>query len=199
MTVVVHTGLVDAPTAEMLADVGVDAAMMDVIADDVVAREVYHLENGAAIVRESLTLLRSSDVRVVPHIMVGLYFGRLRGEIEALSLVGEFSPAAVVIIVLSPLRHTPMEGLSPPPPESVGRVILAARLGFPSIPVLLGCARPLGVHKRATDEYAVRAGVNGIAYASEAGVETARSLGLRPVFIDVCCSLAFEHVVTSGS
>jgi len=191
---VVHTGLVDVATAEMLADAGIDAAMLDVIADDVVAREVYHLDNGADKIRHSLAVLENAGIPVVPHVMVGLYYGQLRGEVEALHLISEFSPKAIVIIVLNPLRHTPMESLTPPSPEAVGRVTLIARLGFPSVPLLLGCARPLGSHKVHTDRYAIRAGVNGIAYVSEEGVQSAISMGLKPVFKDVCCSLAFKHV-----
>ncbi|MHA1771360.1 MAG: radical SAM protein [Candidatus Thorarchaeota archaeon] len=194
LEVVVHTGLVTQKTAEMLAQADVDAAMLDVIGDELVAREIYHIPDGPNKMRTSLSLLKDSGIPIVPHIMVGLYYGQVRGEIEALQLVSEFSPEAVVIIALSPLRHTPMENLPPPSPESIGRILVAARLGLPDIPLLLGCARPLGQHKIDTDIYAVRAGVNGIAYISEQGVEEARSQNLNPAFLDVCCSLAYRHV-----
>ncbi|MCF2135724.1 MAG: radical SAM protein [Candidatus Thorarchaeota archaeon] len=194
LEVVVHTGLVRQETAEMLAQAEVDAAMLDVIGDEVVSREIYHIEDGPHKMRVSLSLLKESGVPIVPHIMVGLYYGQVRGEIEALQMVSEFSPEAVVIIALSPLRHTPMENLPPPSPESIGRVLLAARLGLPDIPLLLGCARPLGQHKIDTDLYAVRAGVNGIAYISEQGVQEAKHHDLNPAFLDVCCSLAYRHV-----
>ncbi len=194
LDVVVHTGLVNPETASMLADVGVDAAMFDIIGDDEVARNVYHLENGLDNMRESLRLLHDAGIPVVPHVMVGLYYGRIRGEIEALDMISEFSPEAVVIIALSPLRKTPMEGVAPPSPESIGRVLTIARIGLPETPVLLGCARPLGRHKIETDIFAINSGVNGIAYISEEGVSHARDRGLTPVFYDVCCSLAYRHV-----
>ncbi len=192
--VVVHTGLVDQGTAEMLARADIDAAMFDVIGDDTVAREIYHIENGTSKMKRSLALLHDAGIPTVPHILVGLYYGKLRGEIEALQMISEFSPAAVVVIALSPIRHTPMEGVAPPSPESIGRILTVARLGFPDKPILLGCARPLGQHKIDTDIHAISSGVNGIAYISGQGVVTARDRGLDPVFIDVCCSLAYQHV-----
>ncbi|MHA2034751.1 MAG: radical SAM protein [Candidatus Thorarchaeota archaeon] len=194
LTIVVHTGLVDVETAQVLADAGIDAAMFDVIGDEEVAREIYHLRNGSTQMERTLRILSDAGVPIVPHIMVGLYWGQLRGEIEALAMVSRYSPAAIVVIVLSPLRHTPMEGLPPPSPSAVGRVLTVARLGLPDRPLLLGCARPLGQHKIETDQLAVRAGVNGIAYISEEGVETARRAGLKAVFKDVCCSLAYRHM-----
>ena len=85
-----------------------------------------------------------------------------------------------------------MESVSPPSPESIGRVLTIARLGFPDIPILLGCARPMGQHKIDTDKYAISSGTNGIALISQEGVDFARAQELNPVFEDVCCSLAYR-------
>jgi len=69
-----------------------------------------------------------------------------------------------------------------------------ARLAMKETPLLLGCARPIGQHKIDTDSYALRSGVNGIAYISQEGVNYAKTLGLNPVFRDICCSLAYELI-----
>lgn len=194
LKVVVHTGIVDVETADMLSDAQVDAAMLDVIGDERVAREVYHLHDGPARMAESLKLLSERGVPTVPHVLVGLDYGRLSGELAALQTVADCRPSAVVVIVLSPIRKTPMANVTPPSPEAVGRVLTVARLAMQDVPILLGCARPLGEHKIQSDEYAVRSGVNGIAYVSQRGVDVARELGLVPQFMDVCCSLAPLHV-----
>lgn len=192
LQVVVHTGLVTPETAYQLAEAGIDAAMLDVIGDDEVSSKVYHISDGSRKMRRSLDILEEHKIPTVPHILVGLNYGQLGGEIEALQMISEGSPSAVVIIALSPVRKTPMENVTPPSPENIGRIMSVARFGFSDIPILLGCARPMGQHKMDTDKYAIRSGMNGIAMISQEGVDFAREQGLEPTFEDVCCSLAYQ-------
>ncbi len=195
MQVVVHTGLVTPETAYQLAAAGIDAAMLDVIGDDDVSSKVYHISDGPQKMRRSLDILEEHKIPTVPHVLVGLNYGKLKGEIEALQIISEGFPSAVVIIALSPVRKTPMENVTPPSPDSIGRVMTVARLGFPNIPILLGCARPMGQHKIDTDKYAIRSGANGIALISQEGVDFAGAQELNPVFEDVCCSLAYRTLL----
>ncbi|MDF1538727.1 MAG: radical SAM protein [Candidatus Thorarchaeota archaeon] len=188
--VVVHTGLVEPDTAMFLGEAGIDAAMLDVIGSPEVAKKVYHLDSGPQRMAESLDLLKEYNIPIAPHVLVGLDYGQFNGELEALDMIAQRDPQSVVIIALSPLRGTPMAGAEPPTPEMIGRIMTVARLGMKETPLLLGCARPIGNHKIRTDEFAVKSGVNGIAYVSQEGVDLARSLGLKPIFKDVCCSLA---------
>lgn len=191
LTVVVHTGLVDEQTVHILKEARIEAAMLDIIGDEAVARDVYHIENGPEKMRRSLELLKANEVPTVPHVLVGLNYGRPAGELNALQMISENSPAAVVIIALSPVRNTPMADARPPPPELIGRVLTVTRLALRNTPVLLGCARPIGQHKIDTDKYAISSGVNGVAYISQEGADFARSKRLNPIFVDECCSLAF--------
>jgi uncharacterized radical SAM superfamily protein len=195
LRVVVHTGLVTPETARLLAEAQIDAAMLDIIGDADVASKVYHISEGPMKMRESLDILEEHDIPTVPHVLVGLNYGTLGGEVEALQILAQGTPSAIVIIALSPIRNSPMENVTPPTPEEIGRIMIAARLGFQDIPVLLGCARPKGQHKIATDLYAVRSGMNGIALISQEGVDFAKSLGLSPIFEDVCCSLAYQTLL----
>ena len=192
LDVVVHTGLVSEKTAQGLAEAQIDAAMLDVIGDNRVSKEVYHIEDGPRKMRQSLDILEDFGVPTVPHVLVGLDYGKLAGEIEALDLIAQGNPAAVVIIALSPIRKTSMGSVNPPSPGDIGRVMTVARLGMKEVPLLLGCARPMGSHKVETDKYAVLSGVNGIAMISQEGVDLAKENALKPVFLDVCCSLAHK-------
>lgn len=195
LQVVVHTGLVTPETAYQLAKAGIDAAMLDVIGDDDVSSKVYHISDGPRKMRKSLDILEEYNIPTVPHVLVGLNYGQLGGEIEALQMISEGNPSAVVIIALSPVRKTTMQNVNAPSPEKIGRIMAVARLGFPDIPILLGCARPMGQHKIDTDIFAIRSGVNGIAMISQEGVNFARAQGLEPAFEDVCCSLAYQTLV----
>jgi len=194
LEVVVHTGLVSETTAQGLAEAQIDAAMLDVIGDERVSREVYHIEDGPKKMRDSLDILEALGVPTVPHVLVGLDYGRLSGEIEALNLISQGNPAAVVIIALNPLRKTSMESVAPPTPEDIGRIMTIARLGMKEVPILLGCARPMGRHKVETDKFAVMSGLNGVALISQEGIDFAQERGLEPVFLDICCSLAYKFL-----
>lgn len=194
MLVVVHTGLVDSETAQILAEAQIDAAMIDVVGDRDVASRVYHISDGPEKMRQSLDLLEEQKIATVPHVLVGLDYGRLRGEVEALEIIAQGMPSAVVIIALSPVKKTPMESVLPPTPEEIGRIMTTARLGFRNTPVLLGCARPKGRHKIDTDLLAIQSGMNGVALISQEGVDFAKGIGLVPIFEDVCCSLAYQVV-----
>lgn len=192
LRVVVHTGLVTRKTAHLLAEAQIDAAMLDIIGDADVSSRVYHISEGPRKMRESLDVLEEHSIPTVPHILVGLDYGRLLGEIEALQIIAQGAPSAIVIIALSPVRKSPMEKVAPPTPNEIGRIMTIARLGFQDVPVLLGCARPKGQHKIDTDYFAVKSGMNGIALISQEGVDLAKRLGLTPIFEDVCCSLAYQ-------
>ncbi|NHI83523.1 MAG: radical SAM protein [Candidatus Thorarchaeota archaeon] len=194
LNVVVHTGLVDRETASILKEAHIDAAMLDIIGDEETASTVYRLKNGPDRMKESLEILHETGIPTAPHVLVGLNYGKIAGEIAALNIISQYHPSAVVIIALIPARQTPMAKVEAPSPEIVGRVLTVARLGMPKVPVVLGCARPLGQHKIESDKYAIMSGANGVAYISQEGVDFAKTMNLKPVFSDECCSLVFTMV-----
>lgn len=194
LKVVVHTGLIQPSLAEALADASIDAAMLDVLGSEDTIREVYHLDCDMDSFDRSLSLLEEKKIPTVPHIVVGIHYGKLEGERQALRMILKHTHAAVVVVALMPLTHTPMEHTTPPSPMDIARVILATRLLIPSTPLLLGCGRPRGLHKIKTDILAVRAGVNGIAYPSEEVCNFAEKLGLKFRFHQECCSLLWQEL-----
>lgn len=192
--VVVHTGLVKKEKAVDLAAAGIDAAMIDVIGSDETYRSVYHVSDGLAAIEGTMSAFEAAGVGYVPHVVVGIDGGAIKGEAKAVELVAEHRPLAVVVVGLMPLEETPMCDATPPQPEYVARVVVAARLASPGVPLLLGCARPKGDAKSRLDVLAIGAGVNGIAYPSEEGYEYAVARGLFPSVHDECCALLYRHV-----
>lgn len=188
--VILHTGLVDDAAARAMKQAGVDGAFIDVIGSDDTIREVYHLKKKTvADFESSLDALCRAGLDVVPHIVLGLHYGRMRGEDEALEIVARHPVSALILVILMPILSTPMRGAEPPSPEAVGAFFGRARLRLPSTPVYLGCARPGGLHKQKTDRLAVDMGLNGIAYPAEGVVGYARERGLEPSFHEACCSI----------
>jgi hypothetical protein len=192
LTVIVHTGLVGREDALALARAGVDAAMIDVIGADETIREVYHLSATASDFEASLRALCDAGVPTAPHVVVGIHYGRIVGERRALEMISGLAIASLVIVVLSPLPGTAMEGVPPLGGAALRPLFAETRVAFPEVPLLLGCARPEGREKRGIDEAALQTGFNGIAFPADGIVAAARRLGLRPVFSSDCCALIFR-------
>lgn len=193
-TVIVHTGLVDRGEVAALARAGVDAAMMDVLGADDTIKAVYHLDAGVADFEKALRLLTEAGIPTAPHVVVGIHYGKIVGEFEALEMISRFPISSLVVVVLSPLLGTKMERVAPLTGPEVSGVFRSARTAFPNVPVLLGCARPEGREKYGIDRAALEAGFDGIAFPAEGIVSLAREMGLRPVFSLDCCALAFRHL-----
>lgn len=189
LIVTVHAGQLDKSEAMALKDAGVDQALVDVIGDDTTAREIYHLQQGTAVIRRTLDSLASAGLEIVPHILVGLHFGCLRGEDSALEIIAGYPLKKYVVVVIMPFRGTPMAGISPPGPEETVRFLVRARLRFPELQGGLGCARPRGRYRRDLDLLAVRAGINSLALPSDRALDEAQRRGLRIEFRETCCSL----------
>ena len=189
LQVVVHTGILTPALTQALAEAGIDAAMFDIIGTDETLHEIYHVSGSVKRFDQNLSILETYGIPTVHHIIAGLHYGKLKGERAAIEIISKHHPKAVVIVAFMPLADTPMAQTPPLPPEDFARVILATRLALPNIPLLLGCARPRGEHKIASDLLAIKAGINGIAYPCEEAVKYAIDLGFEYEFHDVCCSL----------
>lgn len=188
-TIRVHPGLPDEETVAGLAEADIDGAMVDIIGDDATIREVYHLDTTVAEYEAVLQRLERYQVPAVPHIILGLHFGQMRGEQTALKMIARHAHKFLVLVILMPLTGTPMAGVIPPPVAEIAEFFSLARQTLPATPVMLGCARPLGKIKIEIDRAAVDAGLNGIAYPAEGIVNYAQRRGLTPKFVDACCGI----------
>jgi uncharacterized radical SAM superfamily protein len=187
----VHVGLPDKETCAALAEVGIDGAMIDVIGHRDTIREIYHLDLTPEAYETALEHLEYNNVPTVPHIILGLHFGRMLGEWRALEMIARHPPKILVLVILMPLNGTPMAITKPPSLDEIGNFFETARKALPTTPVMLGCARPLGQIKFEIDRLAIDAGLNGIAYPAERIVEYARAKNLQPNFINACCGVTW--------
>jgi uncharacterized radical SAM superfamily protein len=187
-----HVGFPDRVTAAQLHHVGVRQALIDVMGDEETASRVYHL-GSLDRVQESLEGISESGLQLVPHIVAGLFYGRIKGEYQALELLSRYKPSALVIVVLTPLKGTAMAGLNPPSPLEVARLIAKARLLMPHVPISLGCERPRSRHGITLERLAMTAGATRMAVWSEEAIEEAKRLGLEPRFQPTCCSVDFTE------
>ena len=193
--IAMHTALVDGDIAKRMEDSGIDAAMMDVIGAQDTISQVYHLRRSVDDFERALECLVATRMRVVPHIVLGLHYGRLLGEWNALGIVRRHVPNAVVLVVAMPFYAPLSRPFATPDSAEVGRFFMDARAALPDIPLLLGCARPPGFARMEIDSYAVMAGLNGIAHPADGMVELAARLGREVRVTPACCSIAMGDEV----
>jgi hypothetical protein len=188
MKIAIHTALTDESGARAMESAGVDTAMMDVIGAEETIRDVYHLDRPVEDFEATLAALCSTSMEVSPHIVIGLHYGRIVGETNALDIVSRHPVTALVLVVVMPFYAKP--GLyAVPDATDVGRIFGEARRRLADRQVLLGCARPPGLHKRVVDAYAVMAGLDGIAFPADGAVAVANAIG-RPYHQEhACCSI----------
>ena len=188
LKIAVHSALLDEPRARAMAAAGVDTAMMDVIGSCDTIAEVYHLDRSVEDFEATLAALCTTSMEVVPHIVIGLHYGRVLGEANALDIVSRHRIQSLVLVVVMPFYAKPGTFVTPATGD-VGRIFLEARRRIPGRQVLLGCARPPGMHRRVTDAYAVMAGLDGIAFPAEGTLAVANAIGRPAVQEHACCSI----------
>jgi len=95
---------------------------------------------------------------------------------------------SLVLVVIMPFYAKPGT-FATPDTSDIGRIFLEARGRVPDRQVLLGCARPPGMHRRVTDAYAVMAGLDGIAFPADGALAVARAIGRPAAQEHACCSM----------
>ena len=186
-----HVGFPDLEACRHLKQAGVKQALVDVIGDRETATRVYHLKS-EGVVLEALESISQSGLALAPHVVAGLLYGRLGGEKKALEIISRHKPEVLVVVVLSPVKGTPMASAVPPSPLEVARLIAEARLLMPEVPIALGCERPRNRQGWILESLALRAGVTRMAVWSDEVLQEAVRLGLRPRFQPTCCSVPFR-------
>ena len=194
LKVAIHSALLDGPRAKAMEAAGVDTAMMDVIGSSETIRDVYHLDRPVEDFEQTLAALCATTMEVVPHIVIGLHYGRILGEPGALDIVSRHSVHSLVLVVVMPFYARPGT-FATPSTSDVGRIFLEARRRIPDRQVLLGCARPPGMHRRVTDAYAVIAGLDGIAFPADGTLAVAGAIGRPAVQEHACCSIKIGRTI----
>ncbi|GHD99513.1 radical SAM protein [Defluviimonas sp. 20V17] len=198
LKVAIHTALTDEAGARRMESAGVDTAMMDVIGAQETIEQVYHLDRPVADFEATLAALTATSMEVSPHIVVGLHYGEILGEANALDIVSRYPVNALVLVVIMPFYAKPGT-FKTPSTGDVGRIFLEARTRLPDKQVLLGCARPAGMHKRVVDAYAVMAGLDGIAFPADGALGVTRAIGRDWHQEHACCSIKIGADIGGGS
>ena len=195
LVISVHCGLVDPETAIDLKQAGVDQALVDVIGDDETYQAIYHVPFGVERIDAALEALSLAQLPIVPHIVCGIAYGRIRGEYAAVEMIARYAITQLVVVALMRIPGTPTARSEPPKAEHVAGIIAAARFKMPEVPISLGCARQRGNSR--LEELAIDAGVNKLALPSEQAVARAKYYGLEIKHQPTCCSVTGSYLMDS--
>jgi len=124
---------------------------------------------------------------VIPHILIGHYFGRMSGEYKALEMLKRHNFKMLVLLVIMPLPETSIKTF--PSLGEINDFFIESRNTFPDKPIILGCARPIGDVKYEIDKLAIDAGLNGIAFPADGILKYVINKNLDYEFIDSCCGV----------
>ena len=190
LRIIAHTGPITGREADILGRAGLDGVLLDVVGNSRTTREVFGVTIPPERYIKALKAIDKSSIQnLSPHIIAGLHFGNVLGEIRALSLLANARIDNIVIIVLIPTAGTVMESIKPPSPIEIGKIISIAKLMYPGTPVALGCVRPGKRYRGEIDRIALMAGATKLAVPSSHAWTVAGELGLKvKEFEQMCCA-----------
>jgi len=179
----IHPGFVDKKTA---CNLDVDFASLE-IPSNFVIKNVFRLNKTTNDYVETYYNLKNAGIDVIPHVCV--YSGDEHKLLENIE-----SPSAIVVIVFTPTKNTPMQNESAPETKKIGNVIRKLKKMFPSIEISLGCMRPRNTSVRAEIEIeALKSGASRMEIPSKKTIEYAKEKGYEIKRFDACCALPEKY------
>jgi len=180
-----HVGLMDEVEIREIADIA-DWVSFDFVGDDDTIRDVFGLERTVGDYVHCYKELRQ-QVKVMPHICVGLHGGEIRGEYHAVELLQQLGMDGLTFIIFTPTRGTRYANCLPPKIEEVVELLKWARKSCPLVPIHLGCMRPGGRYRNEIDQWAVKIGLNRIVNPTPNAVALAKEMGIKIMRGEECC------------
>lgn len=180
----IHPGLMDDDTIQALRNT-IDFVSLEIPSTETI-RDVFGLDATTADYIDTYRRMQAAGVSVMPHITI---FDGTEDELLRPLTTSEH-PEAIVIIVFTPTRDTPMADETAPSAEMVKNAISRVRLMFPNTEISLGCMRPRTRELRLAIELAaLDAGVTRMELPSRKTLDVARERGYTIERFDACCAL----------
>ncbi len=174
----VHTGFITSQKAKNLANSGVSCFSVDVHQDEKEIRSILHLDRDPNDYSKLLDILKSTGVKVVPHLTVGFSYDDF---ILSADLVKSKGLKDVVLLSMVPTKGTIVEK-SP----SDNTIIDAVKiLQKKKLNVTIGCMRDRTL--RELEKKCIEMGVNKIANPSLETITWANKKGYKIERRKMCC------------
>ncbi len=191
-----HTGLLKEDTADKLAEANVDIVSFDINMDEEVVKDIYHLDVHLDEFKRAIDLMKRYNLNIVPHICVGLWYGKLNKELESIKFIKENlrDPSLIVVIVLIPPKNSKIK-FDTPQPDMIAKVIAMIRFLFPMTEISLGCMRPRGRIKIEVEKKALKAGITRIEIPSRDTMKwwQKENPEIQFKFYSACCAIPEKY------
>jgi len=194
LVVKLHTGLVDKNLAEDIVNAGVDIASVEVVGSNETIKEIFDFHATVKSYSDTLQNLEAAGMPyIVPHVCIGLHYGKLKGEFHALEMIKNYcDPALLVMIIFRPTKGTILENCQTSSVDEVAVVIKKAKELFPNKDVSLGCIRPRLKLREEIELAALKAGATRMEIPSKNTLKYAEEMGYTIKNIHACCALPEE-------
>ena len=198
LIVKLHTGLVDQALAEAIVSAGVDIASVEVVGSNTTIQEIFDFNATTDAYKKTLENLENAGMPfIVPHICIGLHYGEINGETNALKIINDAcDPTLLVMIIFRPTKGTALEQCKIPATAEIETVIQKTKELFPTKEVSLGCIRPRTQLREDIELAALQTGVTRMEIPSKKTLHYAEAMGYTIRKINACCALPeeLEHV-----
>jgi hypothetical protein len=181
-----HTGLLETEDITILKDMNIDNVSFDMVGADETIKNVFGMDRTVSDYTKTLNLLDLSGIDYTPHIVIGLDWGRIKGEYKAIDVLKAMNNfKKLIFIVLIPTKNTAMALIPPPKIEDIDKVFKYSKDNIDKEHVL-GCMRPRYMVE--IENAAIDNDFNGIVIPSKKTENYALSLGYQIVRHNYCCS-----------
>ncbi|MCX5773028.1 MAG: hypothetical protein NTX05_00200 [Fusobacteria bacterium] len=162
---------------------------LDFTLDSEIIQNIYHLKQTSEDFKLRFSTLHALYLnKVVPHICVGLNFGKCVKEYEAIEYLSNYKLEKLVLIIFIPTRNTYMESCEKPNIDEVVEVFKFAKQKLPECKIQLGCMRPTGRYRVDLETRLIKEGcVDTIVKPSRKAVEFTKELGILTTVKEACC------------
>lgn len=189
-----HVGFVDKKLAEDIVSAGVDIASIEVVGSNETIKEIFDFNATTNSYINTLQNLESANIPyIVPHVCIGLHYGEISGEFNALKIIKEScNPSLLVMIIFRPTKGTVLEKCKIPSIDNISVVLKKAKEMFPDKDISLGCIRPRTHFREEIELTALNSGVTRMEIPSKNTIKAAREMGYAIKTINACCALPEE-------
>ena len=188
LVISLHPGLVDKVLASEIRRSNIDIVDYELIIDSDVIKDVKGLNKSPSDYVKSLELLiKFGPTYVAPHLPIGLRYGEIVKEKEAIAFLMDYEPYLVAFLTFIPTINTMMEDCGFPEKDDVIKLFSYARRLKGEI--AMGCMRP-SIYKDETDQVLIEKGlIDRIAIPRN---KIIKKYNLR--VIKACCSVPREFL-----
>ncbi|MHA1338994.1 MAG: radical SAM protein [Promethearchaeota archaeon] len=190
-----HTGLISEEEVKQLKEIEPEVISFDFTLDEEIIKNIYHLNKSIEDYIKTFEYFKKYDLNVIPHITIGLNFGYVKKELDALKFLSKFRHDLIVFIILIPpninsdIKSHKNNPFTKPNLEDIDAILSFARLLFPDIELSLGCMRPRGKENTEIEKIAVDCGINRLVIPSKDTLNYLKNKGYSIRKFKACCAI----------